>query len=229
MKNLLLITSILVITTWVTAQGQESETRNIGSFSGVKVTEGIDVYLIRGDKESVRVEVTGTRLENVITEVSGSYLRVHMRDGNYKGNVQAKVYVTYVKVDKLSASSAGSIFSEGTIEANNMDVDASSAGSIEITINAGEVNASASSAGEIELQGKARSLDIDASSAGQIDAYDLEAQKVNAEAASAGSLKIHVVNELNARASSGGNIRYHGNPDKFITDSSSGGSVKKSN
>ena len=59
-----------------------------------------------------------------------------------------------------------------------------------------DVNASASSAGEIELQGKTRSLDIDASSAGQIDAYDLEAQKVTAEASSAGSLKINVVNEL---------------------------------
>ena len=228
MKNLLLITSILVITTWV-AQGQESETRNIGSFSGVKVTEGIDVYLKRGDKESVRVEVTGTSLNNVITEVSGSYLRVHMRDGNYHGNVHAKVYVTYVKVDKLSASSAGSIFSEGTIQASDLEVSASSAGSIEITLDASGVNASASSAGEIELQGKTKSLDIDASSAGQIDAYDLEAQKVTAEASSAGSLKINVTNELVARASSGGNIRYHGNPDKFVTDSSSGGSVKKSN
>ena len=228
MKNLLLITSILVITTWV-ARGQASETRNIGSFSGVKVTEGIDVYLKRGDKESVRVEVSGTSLNNVITEVSGSYLRVHMRDGNYKGNVQAKVYVTYVKVDKLSASSAGSIFSEGTIQANDIEVSASSAGSIEITLDAGGVNASASSAGEIELQGKTRELDIEASSAGQIDAYDLEAEKVVAEAASAGSMKINVTKELVARASSGGNIRYHGNPDKFITDSSSGGSVKKSN
>ena len=76
---------------------------------------------------------------------------------------------------------------------------------------------------------KPNRLNIDASSAGQIDAYDLEAQKVTAEASSAGSLKINVINELVARASSGGNIRYHGNPDKFITDSSSGGSVKKSN
>ena len=59
------------------------------------------------------MEVTGTSLNNVITEVSGSYLRVHMRDGNYHGNVHAKVYVTYVKVDKLSASSAGSIFFRG--------------------------------------------------------------------------------------------------------------------
>src|SRR5687768_16629062 len=167
MKNFLLITSFIIVT-YGAVWAQESETRNVGSFSGVKVTEGIDVYLKRGDKESVRVEVTGTKLENIITEVSGSYLRVHMRDGNYKGNVQAKVYVTYVKVDKLSASSAGSIFSEGTIEANDMEVGASSAGSIEITINAGSVNASSSSAGEIEIKGKTRSLDIDASSAGQI-------------------------------------------------------------
>jgi len=208
---------------------QESQTRPIGSFSGVKVTEGIDVYLKKGDKESVRVEVTGTPIENVITEISGSYLRVHMRDGNYRGKVDAKVYVTYAKIDKLSASSAGSIFSEGTIEADDMEVSASSAGSIEITVKAESVEASASSAGEIELQGKTRSLEIDASSAGQVDAYDLEARKVSAQASSAGSLKVNAVEELNAHASSGGSIRFHGNPNKSITDSSSGGSVKKSN
>lgn len=211
------------------AWAQESETRNIGSFSGVKVTEGIDVYLEKGDKERVRVEVTGTRLDNIITEVSGSYLKVHMRDGGYKGRVSAKVYVTYVKVDKLSASSAGTIFSEGTIEADDMEVSASSAASIEINLSARSVNASASSAGQIELQGKTTTLDIDASSAGQIDAYDLEANRVSAEASSAGALKINVIENLRAHASSGGSIRYHGNPNKSVTNSSSGGSVKKSN
>jgi len=175
------------------------------------------------------VVVTGIALNNVITEVSGSYLKVHMRDGNYHGNVNAKVYVTYVKVDKLSASSAGSLFSEGALEADDMEISASSAGSIEVTLKANSVDASVSSAGEIQLQGKTTSLDIDASSAGQIDAYDLEAQKVSAEASSAGSLKVTVTEDLKAHASSGGSIRYHGNPNKSITDSSSGGSVKKSN
>lgn len=228
MKNLLLLALVLIITC-SSGWGQESETRSIGSFSGVKVTEGIDVYLKKGDKESVRVVVTGIQLNNVITEVSGSYLKVHMRDGNYHGNVNAKVYVTYVKVNKLSASSAGSLYSEGALEADDMEISASSAGSIEVTLKANSVNASVSSAGEIELQGKTGSLDIDASSAGQIDAYDLEAQKVSAEASSAGSLKITVTEDLKAHASSGGSIRYHGNPNKSMTDSSSGGSVKKSN
>jgi hypothetical protein len=227
MKNLIALS--LVVITLGTTFAQETQTRSVGAYSGVRAAEGIDVYLIKGTKESVRVEATGTSVTDVITEVSGSYLKIHMRDGNYRGHVSVKVYATYVKLDKLSASSAANIFSEGTISTNALDISASSAGSVEITISAGDVEASASSAGEVELKGTASSLDVDASSAGEVDAYDLEAGRVEARASSAGSIKVSVKNELNAHASSGGSIRYRGNPNKSITNSSSGGSVKKSN
>jgi hypothetical protein len=226
MKSLLISFLVLVITSLSFAQ--EAQNRNVGGFTGVKVAEGIDVYLKKGDKESVRVEVYGTRVDNVITEVSGSYLKIHMREDN-RGNVNVKVYVTYVKIDKLSASSAGSIYAEGTIDANSLEISSSSAANIEIAINAGDVEISSSSAGEVEVKGKARSLLVEASSAGEIDAYDLQAQKVNANASSAGSVKINATVELDAHASSGGSIRYRGNPDRSNTNSSSGGSVKKSN
>jgi hypothetical protein len=49
------------------------------------------------------------------------------------------------------------------------------------------------------------------------------------EASSAGSVKVSASEELDAHASSGGSIRYRGNPDKSVTNSSSGGSVRKSN
>lgn len=227
MKTLLAIILLVAITAY--SRAQETQTRNVSSFTGVKVAEGIDVYLIKGEKESVRVEVTGTKLENIITEVSGSYLKVHMRDGNFRGRVDAKVFVTYVKIDKLSASSAGSIFSEGTIDANTLEISSSSAGNVEITVNAGSIEVGASSAGEVELTGKARSINAAASSAGEIDAYDLEAQVVEVDASSAGSVRVHAIEELDAHASSGGSIRYRGNPNKSNTKSSSGGSVRKSN
>jgi len=226
MKSLL--TSVLVLIIASLAFAQEAQNRSVGAFTGVKVAEGIDVYLKKGDKEAVRVEVYGTRLDNVITEVSGSYLKVHMREET-RGNANVKVYVTYVKIDKLSASSAGSIYSEGTIDANSLEISSSSAANVEIAINAGEVEISSSSAGEVDVKGKAKSLQVEASSAGEVDAYDLEAQKVNAEASSAGSIKINATVELDAHASSGGSIRYRGNPDRSNTNSSSGGSVKKSN
>jgi hypothetical protein len=225
MKNLIVI---LLVAFAVTAMGQEIQQRNVGSFSGVKVAEGIDVYLKKGDKEAVRVEVTGVKPQDVITEVSGSYLKVHMANGNFRGRVQAKVYVTYVSLDKLSASSAGNIFSEDKITAKDMEIQCSSAGNIEVNLDCTELEVSASSAGQVELQGRAKSLLADASSAAQIDAYDLEVDNVEAEASSGASMKVNVQSSLSANASSGGSIRYRGNPGKSITNSSSGGSVKKS-
>jgi hypothetical protein len=210
------------------AWAQQTETRSIGSFTGVKAAEAIDVYLKKGDKESLKVEVTGTSLDEVLTEVSGSYLKVHMKEGNHR-NVNVKVYVTYVQLDKLSASSAGSIFSDGTIKARSMEISASSAGTIEVILESGDVEVSSSSAADIELKGKAKSITAESSSAGQIDAYDLEVENVDAEASSGGSIKVNVTKDLRANASSGGSVKYRGNPDKSITDSSSGGSVKKSN
>ncbi len=210
------------------AFAQETETRNLSSFTGVKVSEGISVYLKKGDKESARVEVTGTKPSNVMTEISGSYLKVHMRDGNYR-NVNAKVYVTYVSIENLYASSAGNLFSSETIRGNDIEINASSAGTIEVVVEAQRLEASASSAGDVEIKGRAKSVIMEASSAGEVDAYDLEADEAEVEASSAGAVKLSVKSGLDARASSGGSIRYRGNPDKSNTTSSSGGSVKKSN
>jgi hypothetical protein len=228
MKKVLVI--ILLSYSITLAYGQQSETRNVGPFTGVKAAEGIDVYLKKGDKESVKVEVTGTggSPSDVLTEVSGSYLKVHMKDGNHR-NIDVKVYVTYVQLDKLSASSAGSIYSDGSIKATNMEVNASSAGTIEVTVEANALNASSSSAGDIELKGKVKTIIVEASSAGEIDAYDLEAEDVDAQASSGGTVKVNVTKNLDANASSGGGVRYRGNPDRSNTESSSGGSVKKSN
>ncbi len=206
---------------------QESEVRKVGSFRGIKAAQAIDVYLKKGDKEEVRVEATNVRLSEVLTEVSGNTLRIHLEKNSYR-KVSVKVYVTYVTLEKIAASSAASIFSEGTIKATSLDISASSAGSIEISIDADRVEVDASSAANIDLEGKANDLSIEVSSAGDIDAYNLVTQNVTARASSAGSAKVSVAKELDAHASSAGSIRYRGNPTRTNTGSSSGGSVKKS-
>ena len=226
MRLIVFVGIFLIAAAQVTAQSVE--TRSVGSFSGVKAAEAIDVYLKKGEKESVRVEVTGTRLSDVITEISGSYLKIHMENGSYRKTI-VKVYVTYVKLDKIYASSASNVFSEGPIKASAMDISVSSAATVEVSLDAGDVSADVSSAGDIVLEGKCRSLEVEASSAGDIDAYRLESENVRARASSAGSIKLTATKELDARASSGGDVRYRGNPLKTNTDSSSGGSVKKSN
>jgi len=226
MNKLVNIALFVLITTFSFAQ--QSEVRSVGSFSGIKAAEAIDVYLKKGDKESVRVEVTGTSLSDVLTEVSGSYLKIHMLKGNYR-HTNVKVYVTYVNLNKISASSASNVFSEGTIHSNSLDVSVSSAASVEISIDTQSTSIETSSAGDALIEGKARELRVEASSAGEIDAYELECESVEASASSAGSVKVNVTKSLDAHASSGGSIRYRGTPSRTNTNSSSGGSVKKSN
>ncbi|HRI80065.1 MAG TPA: head GIN domain-containing protein [Cyclobacteriaceae bacterium] len=225
-KNVLILAAIFFS---ISLLAQESQVRNVGSFKTVKSGEAIDVYLKKGDKESVKVETTGLSVDRVLTEVSGGALKIHMKEGNYRGKTDVKVYVTYVDLEKISASSASNMFSDGVIKAKSLEIHVSSAANIEASLDAESVIAHSSSAGDITLEGKCNSIDAEASSAGEIDAYNLTAEKAKGNASSAGSIKLNVAQELWANASSGGGIRYRGNPAKSNTNSSSGGSVKKAN
>lgn len=229
MKQVGILFLFVLITLNAFAQG-ESETRQLGKFTGIRVGEAIDLYLKKGDKESAKVEADGISLSDVATEVSGSYLRIHLRqNNNYRTRRTVKVWVTYVTIEKINASSASSVLTEGILKTNTLDLSAASAADVELQVEADNVTVDVASAGDITLEGKARSCTIEASSAGTVDAYNFECERVDVRASSAGTAKVNVTKSLDARASSAGSIRYRGNPTNTNTDSSSGGSVKKSN
>lgn len=221
-----LFTVLLIFSVFIL--NAQSEERSVREFDAIKATQGIDVYLKPGSKESVRVEVDGIDLDRVYTEVSGGRLKIYLEDGRYR-NHSVKVYVTFVELDDISASSAATVISDGTIKGDKLDLSVSSAADIEIDVDVNEIDVSASSAGDIELSGRTKFINASASSAGGVDAYDLEAEQVRARASSAAGVKVYVTDEIDARASSGGSIRYRGNPARSQTDSSSGGSVRRSN
>ncbi|NQZ78519.1 MAG: DUF2807 domain-containing protein [Ekhidna sp.] len=248
MKKSFLITALGILTAGLTF-AQSEETRNLSSFSEISAHEGIDVFIKEGNKEEARVVSESHDLDQVLTEVSGDRLKIHLEGNNHR-KIEVKVYVTYKSINAISSSSASSLVSEGTIDANgnDFDVDVSSAGDINATIEnadeltveassaadarlkveANEIEASVSSAGDIEVSGTVMKQDIEASSSGDYDGYDLESEEVQASASSGGSVRVNVSDRLDARASSGGSVRYKGSPKYLDANSSSGGSVRKS-
>ncbi len=248
MKKSFLTTALGVLVAGFTF-AQSEETRKLSSFSEVSAQEAIDVYLKKGDMEEARVVSDNIDIEDVLTEVSGGRLKIHL-DGNNWKNVDVKVYVTYKSIEALAASSAASITGSNEIDANgnDFDVDVSSAGDIdvqirnadEITIDAGsagdakleveanEIEADVSSAGDIDVSGTVKRQDVEASSSGDYNGYDLESEEAEASASSGGSIRVNVTNKIDGRASSGGSVRYKGNPKYVDSSSSSGGTVRKS-
>ena len=224
---------------------QSEETRNLSSFSSLSAHEGVDVFLKKGSKESAKIKARGIDLDDVLTDVSGGKLKIHLAGNNHR-NVDVEVTVTYTSLSALSVSSAASIegddqistsgdFKIGassagdidvSVKADDMDVSASSAADVNLELDVNTLEVEVSSAADIDVKGSAKEQDISASSAGSYDGIELQSETVEVSASSGGGAKVHVTEQLNARVSSGGSVRYKGNPRMDIS-SSSGGTIKK--
>ena len=242
-KSILSLTALLAAFSFA-AFAQESETRNLGSFTRVSAAEGIEVTLKQGSSNSAQITADNIDLEDVLTEVSGNKLKIHLEGNNHR-NVDVEVTITYTGtleslssssgssitcMDKITAgdfdidvSSAGSI--EATISADDVDIDGSSSGSVELTLSAADVTIDISSASTIKLNGDGNSLKVDASSAGTLLAGDFKVENADIEVSSGANAKVHVTGDLDGNASSGGSIRYSGSPHVDVR-TSSGGSVR---
>ncbi len=231
MKNILttcMLSVLLFAAVPAETMAQTTETRSVGSFHAIKSSQGINVYLHKGNSHSVRIEAENIALDDVQTEVQGGVLKISLDRGNHR-NSSVKVDVTFVTLDMIAASSASGIFCSDVITGKQLEVMASSAASVELKVDMQEVAINVSSAADVEISGKTQMAMIDVSSAGDVDAYDLVAQQVQAMASSAGEAKVYAVQEINAMAGSGGSVKYKGDPSRSTTDSKSGGSVRKTN
>lgn len=209
------------------AIAQERDTRKLKSFSSISVGEAIDVEIKAGNEEKAIVEVDGTSPNNVMTEVFGDRLKIRMRQGNWR-NVDVKVYVTYKEIDEIDVSSAADLVSDGVIKSEQLEIEVSSAGDVEVEVDVEELEVRVSSAGDLTIEGRATEQYVKVSSSGDYDGYDLESEVAEVDASSSGDARVFVTKELEADASSSGSVYYRGNPTKVYVDSSSGGRVRKS-
>jgi hypothetical protein len=200
--------------------------RNTESFTGVRVSSGIDVYIKQGNNESMSVEADENLHEYIITEVRGGVLNVYT-DANIREAERKRVYVTMKEVKSVKTSSAGDVVGQTPVKTDRLELSASSAGDIKLEVYAKEIDLNISSSGDMTLSGEADILNGDLSSAGDLNAYELIVKEADLSASSAGNADINVTDRIRARASSAGDINYMGNPKYIDAHSSSAGSIRK--
>lgn len=222
MKKSLIYLMLFLFSSAAIAQG--GATRKLDKFTSISVSEGIDVNLIKGNKCEAKITVKNIDLEDVLTDVSGSTLKIHL-DGNNHNNVDVTIDLTFVSLESVKASSAADVKSSSVIEAEDFKVRASSAADIVLEIKANTLDIEASSAADVTLSGTVNSQTVDISSASDYKAFELKSKTANVSASSAADARVNVSGSLDASASSGASVKYKGNPDKLREHSSSGGDV----
>ncbi|AZA78250.1 DUF4252 domain-containing protein [Chryseobacterium sp. G0186] len=225
------------------------EARNVGEFSGIQVSTGVNVVFKQENPTSVKVIADSDKLQYIITKVENGVLKIYIDN---KGTRSLRfrnlsVNVSSPRMDNITTSSGANLTVVNSIKENNMSIDASSGSNvtgdfiiskvtdvsvssgsnIRAKINTGNIAIKSSSGSNTALSGKADSGTVDISSGAVCKAEDLQLSYLEAEATSGGNLTISVSDKLKVRASSGGLVRYKGRPeiDSNISKTS-GGSLK---
>lgn len=228
------------------------ETRNVGNFSGIEVSTGVNVVFKQENATNVKVYADSDKLHNIITKVENGVLKVYIDN---KGAKKMKfknlsVNISSPRMDNIKTSS-GSIFTVvNSIKENNLRIDASSGSSVagKFTVNnttdfsassgsdvkasvtSGKILVKCSSGSSVNLEGNSDIGMIDVSSGAEVKADNLRINNAEVESTSGSSVSVNVKDKMRVKASSGGSVRYKGNP-KIDSDVSkmSGGSLSSIN
>ncbi|MGZ9675232.1 head GIN domain-containing protein [Flavobacterium sp. GNP001] len=205
-----------------------TQKRNIsGSFTSIEVNNSIEVILEQGDKTEVVVETDDNLQKHLTTTVENGTLVITLDEISISDASELKVTVKMPTIDELEATSTASIESVNLIIGENVRLNTSSGGSINIEIESDMLSCDSSSGSDINVQGKALKVKTSASSGSEIKANELLANEVIADVSSGASTSVHPIVSLVAEASSGGSITYYNTPKRVQKNTSSGGSINR--
>ncbi|MCK5464016.1 MAG: DUF2807 domain-containing protein [Bacteroidales bacterium] len=203
-----------------------TEERDIGEFTGLKVSSGIDVVIRQGKEISLELEADDNLHEVIITEVDGNTLKIYTRK-NIRKSRSKKVFLVYKDLNTIRISSAGDVTGENTLKTGTLDIDLSSAGDLNLEVQAEKIICEISSSGDARLSGNTEVLVASLSSAGDLHAYELITKNAEVSCSSAGDARVYATEEFNLRSSSAGSIYYKGDGRVVNSHTSSAGSIVK--
>ena len=203
-----------------------TEERDIGEFTGLKVSSGIDVVIRQGKEISLELEADDNLHEVIITEVDGNTLKIYTRK-NIRKSRSKKVFLVYKDLNTIRISSAGDVTGENTLQTGTLDIDLSSAGDLNLEVQAEKIICEISSSGDARLSGNTEVLVASLSSAGDLHAYELITKNAEVSCSSAGDARVYATEEFNLRSSSAGSIYYKGDGRVVNSHTSSAGSIVK--
>lgn len=226
---LLAIMGILVFTSCEKIKGEGpviTETRNVGSFAGVDLRGDATVHFSKGNDLKIELHGQQNVLEVLETYKSGTNLVIKYRNDIRLGRHDpVTIYLTAPDLNDLRISGSGDIFVTGDIVNNDMEMDISGSGNINMDkLKTGYLDANISGSGSVEIEGgEAADEILRISGSGNFYLPNVIAKKAMTTTSGSGDIRIHVSDELRSTISGSGSVYYKGQP---LVNSSISGSGK---
>ena len=207
----------------------KTEERTVSPFKQVEASGAIKLMVSQGDFTPVKVEGDENILPYIEIRQDGDRIEIRTRSGyNISPTNDLIVYVTAPVYSSIEVSGASDINGQNKISnPENLRLEASGAGDIEMEVDAPEISAKITGSGSIRLKGQTKDLDIDLSGAGHAYCFDLLSENTKVDISGAGSAEIFASVKLDAEVSGVGNVSYKGNATNVTQHVTGAGSVSK--
>jgi len=219
MKKILLSVAVLFFVsmsfaqkTMITDANAEQRTVN-GSFTAIKISGGIDLYLSQYETESIAVSASETEFRDRIkTVIENGTLKIYYEGDKLwtRGNKKLKAYVSFKSLENLSASGASDVVVTGAINVPALRIDCSGASDFKGAVKVDKLTIELSGASDAKISGSATEVSIQSHGASDVKAYDLVVDNCTAKASGASDINITVNKELIVHASGASDVFYKG-------------------
>lgn len=225
LQSILLISCMTLLTATAMAQDEQPDARRILSpFSKIKAFGPINVVLIRSAEEKVEIYAEGVDASEVVTELSGSELKVRLKIGIWQ-HVDVKVKVYYKELDEVTASAGSAMYSDEVLHMKRLELSANSGSEIELEVQTTNLKISSGQGSKISLKGTSDMMDADINTGGSLKAFDCKVNDVYVEINVGGLAEVTATEKIDAVTNIGGTIKYKGDPESKSVNTSMGGSI----
>lgn len=228
MKNLILLTLSLLLSTISVGQTIENETRKISSFDKIDVRSVIKVELFKSNSQEIEIYTENIPTDKIKTKVKNGKLILDL-ETRRKGwdNIEVTVKVPYQNLEKIIGHIASSITSSEKMEFEDLEISLNEASNCQLNVDCTFLDVDLNSAANLKLEGACRQMDANVNSAANLHAFNLEVTNADINASSMANVKINVEKDLDINASSMATVRYMGEPTNLNKKKSSMAKITK--
>ncbi len=207
-----------------------------GSFSKIKVSGGIDLYISQGNEEALAVSASKEKyIPGIRTEVKDGVLYVYYKEaGGFSVNINwnnsyRRVYISCKMLEGIDASGASDVYITGVLSSPSLKVEMSGASDLKGELKVDNLSLDLSGASDAKLSGTAGDAYIEVSGASDLRGFDLITENCKIRASGSSDVDITVNKELNVQANGASDVRYKGNCNTGEISSSGSSSIGKRN
>jgi putative autotransporter adhesin-like protein len=247
--NILLVIILLAGGNSLPAQQTKSSTDSlvtiesgVSGFNTLKVEGPVDIVIVQGETESLKLTVPAAVKGRVVAEVDGHTLHIRNKHDNWsqgekswysdksvwrKYHYRITAYLTFKTLNKINLSGNSTMGFDQGINTDHMTLTVRGSGHMHGRIDAKDLLSLISGSGSINISGNVNYSRVNVAGSGNFTAPQLVTSDSNVKVSGSGDARVNAKEQLSAAITGSGGVSYTGSVTKITTNKSGSGQITR--